>query len=81
MPKKKIVIKKHVLMPKHVKLIEKEKKDLLERYKISLNELPKIIKNDSAIVSLNVKIGDVVKITRESPTAGEITYYRVVVNG
>ena len=70
----------HILVPEHTKLDEKEKKDLLESYSISLKELPKIRKNDAAISHLNVKEGDVVKITRKSPTAGESFFYRGVVN-
>jgi len=80
MPKKKITIKNHVLMPKHIKLSEKEKKELFEKYHISLKELPKIKKDDSAIVSLNVSIGDVIKIIRPSPTSGETVFYRGVVS-
>ena len=80
MPKKKIVIKTHILIPKHIKLSEKEKKELFEKYHISLKELPKIKKDDQALFSLNVDAGDVVKIIRSSPTAGEAIFYRVVVS-
>ena len=78
--KKKYDVMEHILVPEHTKLDEKEKKDLLESYSISLKELPKIRKNDAAISHLNVKEGDVVKITRKSPTAGESFFYRGVVN-
>ena len=57
-----------------------EKQKLLEQYNISLKELPRIPKTDAAIVSLNVKPGDVIKIIRKSPTAKESAFYRVVVN-
>jgi len=77
---KKIIIGKHDLIPKHVKLSDKEKKELLERYNISMKELPKIYKNDPALQSLNIKVGDVVKIVRKSATCGESVYYRGVVN-
>ncbi|MBW2965960.1 DNA-directed RNA polymerase subunit H [Candidatus Woesearchaeota archaeon] len=78
--RKKIIIKKHVLMPEHIKLSEKEKQELFEKYNISLKELPKIKKDDPAIVSLNVKVGDIIKIIRISPTAGESIFYRGVVS-
>ena len=78
--KKKFKLEKHILIPKHVKLTEKEKQKVLENYNISVNELPKINKTDAAISSLNVKPGDVIKILRKSPTAGEASFYRVVVN-
>ncbi|MBW2996168.1 DNA-directed RNA polymerase subunit H [Candidatus Woesearchaeota archaeon] len=78
--KKKIVIKKHILIPKHVKLSEKEKKELFQKYNISLKELPKIKKDDPAIFSLTVKEGDIIKIIRQSPTAGEVEFYRGVVS-
>lgn len=78
---KKADITKHVLIPKHVKLGEKEKAELLERYKITVEALPKILKSDAAIPGLSVKEEDVIKIVRASPTAGEAVFYRVVVNG
>ena len=78
MKKKKLLIKKHDLIPVHIKLSGKEKQALLEKYRISLKELPKIKLDDSAIAKLNVKPGDVIKIIRESPTAGESIFYRGV---
>lgn len=80
MPKKKIVIKNHILMPKHIKLSEKEKKEVFEKFHVSLKELPKIKKDDPAIISLNVSVGDVIKIIRPSATAGETVFYRGVVS-
>jgi len=46
---------------------------------VTEKELPKIFSTDPAIRHLNVKKGDVIKITRKSPTAGETIYYRVVI--
>jgi len=77
---RKQIVSKHILIPKHTKLGEKEKKDLLKKYNISLKELPKILKDDPAIASLNVKPGDVIKVIRKSPTAGEAIFYRGVTN-
>ncbi len=77
---KKVDVTKHVLIPKHVKLGEKEKAELLERYKITVEALPKILKSDAAISELSVKDDDVIKIVRASPTAGESVFYRVVAN-
>ncbi len=70
----------HVLVPKHEKISEAEKKELFEKYKISVKELPRISKTDVAIMHLDVKIGDVIKITRKSPTAELAIYYRGVSN-
>ena len=78
---KNINIRKHILVPEHSKLTEKEIQELLEKYNITLNELPKILSTDPAIEKLNTKQGDVIKITRDSPTAGISIYYRVVING
>lgn len=78
---KTIIVKEHVLLPKHEKLSEKEKKELLEEYHITMKELPRIKESDAAIQSLKAKPGDVIKITRKSPTAGEAVFYRGVING
>lgn len=77
----KSIVTKHVLIPKHTKISEKEKKELFERYNITLKELPKIKKSDPAIASLNAKAGDVIKIERDSPTAGKAVFYRGVIHG
>ena len=71
---------KHVLVPKHTIISEKEKKQILEKYNISYKELPKIMANDSAIKHLKAKVGDIIKVSRISPTAGESIYYRGVIN-
>ncbi len=80
MTKKSFDVDKHVLVPKHTKVSEKEKKDIIEKYNITVYDLPLIKKNDPAIKYLDVKPGDIVKITRKSATAGEAAFYRCVVN-
>jgi len=70
----------HILVPVHEKISDEEKKELFEKFHITDRELPKILLNDPAIQSLGVKVGDVIKITRKSPTAGTAIYYRGVTN-
>jgi len=72
---------KHILVPKHSKVSEKEKKELFSNYHIDMEHLPKIFTDDPAIQELDVKPGDIVKIIRKSPTAGEIVFYRTVIEG
>jgi DNA-directed RNA polymerase subunit H len=73
-------VSKHALVPKHSKLSEKEKKDLFEKYVADLRDLPRIFKDDPAIGGLDAKEGDIIKIARKSPTAGEAAFYRRVVS-
>ena len=72
---------KHILIPKHKKLSEKDKKELLTSLKISINELPSICQSDAAIATLDVEVEDVIKIERNSPTSGKTVFYRGVING
>ncbi len=74
-------IKKHELVAKHEILKEEEKEMVLQKYGITLKQLPRILVTDPQIKVLEGKIGDVVKITRMSQSAGESVYYRVVVKG
>ncbi len=75
-------ILEHELVPKHRILSEEEKQKLLEKYNISLKNLPKISIKDPVVKLLNdAKVGDVIEITRKSPTAGTTKYYRVIING
>lgn len=76
---KKVDVTQHILVPKHVKITDKEKEKLLKKYNITLLELPKIRKKDPAIAHLGAKTGDVIKIIRKSSTAGESIFYRGVV--
>jgi DNA-directed RNA polymerase subunit H len=78
--KSKFKVDKQALTPKHAKVSDREKKQVLETYRATLKDLPKIYKTDPAILNLDVKPGDVVKVTRESATAGETIFYRVIVD-
>jgi len=73
-------ILKHTLIPEHTKLSEKDKKALMEKYNLEAKELPKISSKDPAIAHLDIKEKDVIKITRPSPTAGQTTFYRGVID-
>ena len=68
----------HSIVPKHEILEEKATKEILMTYGVDRSKLPKIKKTDPALPE-GAKIGDVIKITRDSATAGVSLYYRVVV--
>ncbi len=70
----------HHLVPKHSKLNEAAKEKVLKEYNVSAFQLPRILKDDPAIVSFQAKSGDVIKIERKSQTSDETSYYRVVVD-
>jgi len=67
----------HILKPKHTKLKSAELKKLVEKYNISLAQLPKIRRSDPALPE-NANIGDVFKIERQIEGKA-VVYYRVVV--
>ena len=81
MVNKKVVfdIMNHDLVPLHEIITEKEKKDLLTKYKIEPNQLPKILDTDPVCKSIGAKSGQILKIIRKSHTAGESFSYRFVV--
>ncbi len=68
---------KHKLVPKHRILSENEKEELLKKYNVSLDKLPKILITDPVVKALNAKIGDVIEIERDFEGFKSI-YYRVV---
>jgi DNA-directed RNA polymerase subunit H len=70
-----------MLVPKHQVLNDKEAENLLEVYRVTQDELPKIMKGDPALKGLGAKVKDIIKITRRSPSAGTSFYYRVVIEG
>ena len=69
----------HEFVPLHERISEEETEQLLQEYGIKRLHLPKINLTDPAIKKSGVDRGDVIKITRKSPTAGTTTYYRVVI--
>lgn len=70
---------KNSLVPKHDVLPEDEVNSLLEELNITKGQLPKILVTDPVVKKIKAKAGDVVKITRNSKTAGTAVVYRVVV--
>jgi DNA-directed RNA polymerase subunit H len=75
---KELDILKHELVPEHIIMNEKEKKELFEKLRITEKNLPKILTNDPAVKVIGAKDGDVLKIIRKSATADSSIYYRVV---
>lgn len=74
-------IKKHILVPVHTKLLEDEKQELLKKFNIKVGQLPMIQKKDPAIKHLEPRVGDIIKIIRNTPTHKDSPFYRVVVHG
>ena len=60
-------------------LKKKEVEEVLKKFNTKPSEIPLIFETDPAIVGLGVKPGDMIKITRKSPTAGKSIFYRYVV--
>ncbi|SBS93494.1 DNA-directed RNA polymerase II, putative, partial [Plasmodium ovale curtisi] len=63
-------ITKHELVPRHIPLTSDEKRNLLQRYKIKENKLPRIQDVDPVCRYFGLSKGQVVKIIRPSETAG-----------
>lgn len=77
--KRKILVPDHQYVPKHEIMSKEEALEVLKKYNCTPTELPLIYVTDPAIVELGVRPGDMIRITRNSPTAGESIYYRYVV--
>ena len=63
---------------------ESEKELLQQNSDFDINNLPKIKINDPVVKEFpkdSVSVGDVIKITRNSKTAGEFISYRIVIEG
>ena len=74
-------MERHILAPEHIKLTKEEKDKVLTKHNISIKQLPRILESDPAIKNLEAKPGEVIMIKRNSQTAKESIFYRVVING
>lgn len=79
--KKVIKVTNHIFQPKHEILSKEDAEKVLKKFNVKTNQLPYIMSNDKGLEDLDVRPGDIIKITRKSPTAGESVYYRYVVQG
>ena len=71
----------HEFVPKHEILMAEEREKLLAEYKVHPYQLPRIRASDPALTAIGARPGDVVRIIRNSPTAGKYVAYRYVVEG
>lgn len=77
--KKHIDVLLHDLVPQHILLTKEETQDLMDKYQITVIDLPQIFEKDPIAIAIGAKEGDVIKIIRESKTTVKsIDYYRYV---
>ncbi|MHA1909410.1 MAG: DNA-directed RNA polymerase subunit H [Candidatus Thorarchaeota archaeon] len=69
----------HELVPMHIIASIEEVQLVTDYYGINKVQLPRIAREDPAARVLGAKVGQVVRIERDSPTAGKVYYYRLVV--
>lgn len=72
-------ITKHVLVPKHEVLTNDEAKQIMRTYRVGLKHFPLILSSDPVARYYGLLPGNMVRITRKSPTAGTYVSYRVTV--
>jgi DNA-directed RNA polymerase subunit H len=75
----KVKLPEHILIPKHELLNKEEKVAMLEKCRVTKKKLPKILSTDPMVKLLGAKPGDIIRIRRDSPVAGKVIYYRLVV--
>ena len=64
-----------------VALSPEEKEQVLQRYGIKPYQLPQILSSDPCVKAIGAVPGDIIRITKKSPTAGISHFYRYVVEG
>ncbi len=69
----------HDFVSKHELLTTEEKEEFLEEYKVQAYQLPRINASDPAIIAVGGKPGDIVRVIRNSTTAGKYEAYRYIV--
>ncbi|HVL48297.1 MAG TPA: DNA-directed RNA polymerase subunit H [Candidatus Thermoplasmatota archaeon] len=72
-------VMKHDLVPKHEVLSDEDARAVLEKYGVNPDQLPRIYASDPVARSIRARPGQILRIRRKSPTAGEAVAYRFVV--
>jgi DNA-directed RNA polymerase subunit H (RpoH/RPB5) len=72
-------IMNHELVPYHEIISDEEKSNLLKKYNLTLDQLPKIMDTDPVSRSIDAKPGQILKIIRKSHTAQEAVAFRLVI--
>jgi DNA-directed RNA polymerase subunit H len=75
----KLNVLEHVMVPDHKIMTEDEVNGLLSSYAITTEQLPKIYHDDPAVKTIGAKPGEVIRIIRDSHTAGRAESYRLVI--
>ena len=79
MKEKEFSILDHELVPQHIVLSKKEAEEVLKKFNIQPEQLPKILTTDPVVKAIGAKKGDIIKIIRKSKTASKAIAYRLVV--
>jgi len=75
----KLNVLEHAMVPDHNIMSEEEVSELLSRYSITTEQLPKVFHDDPAVKSIGANVDDVIRIVRASHTAGRAEAYRLVI--
>ncbi|AJF60323.1 MAG: DNA-directed RNA polymerase subunit H [Candidatus Diapherotrites archaeon] len=71
-------LSKHLLVPKHEIVPEEKVGEVLKEYGLNPERFPRILRDDPTVTEIGAKKGDLIKITRDSITAGRSIYFRMV---
>lgn len=71
-------IQEHKLVPKHEIMSDSEIEEEIDTTDFDIENLPKIMTTDPVVKSIGAKAGDILRITRDSQTAGTFVTYRIV---
>ena len=72
-------VMENFLVPRHTIMSEEDVQELLGKFGIIREKLPQILMMDPCARAVGAQPNQVLKIERESPTAGTSYYYRLVV--
>ena len=75
-----INIQEHMLVPKHEIMTDSEIEDLKNSADYDIENLPRIKVDDPVVKDIDAKENDILRITRESDTAGTFVTYRIVIS-